>query len=53
MIWNNGWMNTWLTCPKGCGVSKGYTAPEISIDERCMFCGEELEGFRILKKENA
>lgn len=49
MDWGNGWMNTWLTCPDGHGISKGYTHPDISIDERCMDCGKELEGFRLLE----
>jgi hypothetical protein len=45
-----GWMNTVMVCPNGCGKSVGYTAPDIALWETCLFCGIEMEGFRILEK---
>ena len=49
MEWNNGWMNTWLTCPNGHGVDKGYTSPELALEGKCPECGAEFEGFRLLE----
>lgn len=50
--WTQGWMNEWFYCPNCEGISKGYSAPEMPVGERCI-CGTEMEGFRLLKKENA
>lgn len=53
MSWLDGWMNYWMICPKGHGISKGYMSYELTFEEKCMDCGMELEGFRVLKKEDA
>ena len=47
--WTEGWMNTVMVCPKGCGLSKGFVAEDYPLDERCPMCAGELEGFRVLK----
>lgn len=51
--WGQGWMNTWMTCPDGHGIERGYTAPDAELFGRCLDCGKELEGFRVLTKEKA
>ena len=51
--WHKGWMNTWMICPNDHGTYKGYTAPDCALDGRCLACGAELEGFRIINREGA
>lgn len=45
-----GWMNTTMVCINGCGVSRGYIAENTELDERCLICNTDMEGFRILEK---
>lgn len=49
--WDQGWMNHVMVCINGCGVSRGYLAEYMELAERCIVCHEEMEGFRVLKKE--
>ena len=48
--WTQGWMNEFYCCPKCGATSRGYSAPEIPMGDRCL-CGTEMEGFRLIKKE--
>ena len=51
MSWDKGWMNFALVCINGCGVSRGYIADDTELTESCPICHTEMEGFRLLKKE--
>ena len=53
MAWWTDWMNTFTSCPNGCGNSKEYLAPEFPMEGVCIICKTPLEGVRIIKKENA
>lgn len=48
--WSQGWMNQWFTCPSCKAISRGYSAPDSELGERCL-CGTEMEGFRLIKRE--
>jgi hypothetical protein len=47
--WSKGWMNTFMVCPNNCGTERGYTANDAKLFGRCLICGTEMEGFRLIK----
>lgn len=49
--WTEGWMNTIMSCPKGCGTMKGFVAEDYPLADKCPMCRTELEGFRLLKEK--
>ena len=51
MAWWTDWMNTFTSCPNGCGNSKEYLAPEFPMEGVCINCKTPLEGVRIIKRE--
>lgn len=44
------WMNFWCICTNCNATSTGYASLELPLEERC-FCGTEMEGFRLINKE--
>lgn len=47
--WTQGWLNTFMRCPNGCGVLRTYLAPNTVLDGKCFDCHEEMEGFRLME----
>jgi hypothetical protein len=48
--WTKGWINEFYSCPTCNATSRGYSAPEIPLGDRCLGCGTEMEGFRLITK---
>lgn len=49
--WTQGWLNTFMSCPNGCGVLRTYLGNEFELEGQCFDCATDMEGFRLLNKE--